>query len=75
MNQVPDTFVNRIFNLDAIDAMKTLPDDCIPLTVTSPPYDQLRTFGAVTWDDATFQRIADELKQLRGDAATDTDPS
>jgi site-specific DNA-methyltransferase (adenine-specific) len=64
MNQVPDSIVNRIFNLDAIDAMKKLPDDCIPLTVTSPPYDQLRTFGGLNWDDTTFQRIAEELWRI-----------
>jgi site-specific DNA-methyltransferase (adenine-specific) len=64
MTQVPDSFVNRIFNLDAIIGMKKLPDNCIPLTVTSPPYDQLRAFGGVTWNDATFQRIADELWRI-----------
>jgi site-specific DNA-methyltransferase (adenine-specific) len=64
MNQVPNSYVNRIFNLEAILGMKMLPDDCIPLTVTSPPYDQLRTFGGVTWDDTTFQKIADELWRI-----------
>jgi site-specific DNA-methyltransferase (adenine-specific) len=64
MNEVDAKFVNRIFNLDAIVGMKMLPDDCIPLSVTSPPYDQLRTFGGVIWDDTTFERIADELWRI-----------
>src|SRR4051794_24850629 len=64
MNPVPKSFVNKIFNLDAIGSTEMLPDDCIPLTVTSPPYDQLRTFGGVTWNAATFQKIAEELWRI-----------
>jgi hypothetical protein len=75
MNQLHDSFVNGIFILDEIDDMKMFPDNCISLTVTSPPYDHLRTIGRVAWNDAAFQKLTDELKQLRGDAATDTDPS
>ena len=41
--------------------MRSLPDGCIPLSVTSPPYDDLRRFGGHRWDMETFRGIADEL--------------
>ena len=44
--------------------MRMLPDESIPLTVTSPPYDDLRTFGGVGWYDNTFHRMADELWRI-----------
>lgn len=30
--------INIILNCDVLDGFKTLPDDCIDLVVTSPPY-------------------------------------
>ena len=30
---------NRIYNCDNVQGMRKLPDGCIDLTVTSPPYD------------------------------------
>jgi adenine-specific DNA-methyltransferase len=32
------TFINKIFNLDALLFLKSLPDGCIDLVVSSPPY-------------------------------------
>jgi site-specific DNA-methyltransferase (adenine-specific) len=31
--------------------LQGLPDACIDLTVTSPPYDNLRTYNSFTWDE------------------------
>lgn len=39
---VPDTYRNRIICGDAVEVMQSLPDGCIDLIVTSPPYN-LRT--------------------------------
>jgi DNA modification methylase len=61
MNQLTKNFVNQIHNCDAIVGMKILPDECIPLTVTSPPYDDLRHFGGYKWDFEVFSEMADEL--------------
>lgn len=36
---------NRLFHGCGIAGMQMLPDNCIPLTVTSPPYDGIREFG------------------------------
>jgi site-specific DNA-methyltransferase (adenine-specific) len=41
--------------------MKMLPDECIDLTVTSPPYDNLRTYKGFTWD---FESVAKELYRV-----------
>ena len=39
MTQLSKTFVNKIHCCDGIVGMRMLPDECIPLIVTSPPYD------------------------------------
>ena len=41
---LPDGLINRILHTDCIAGMQELPDACIPLTVTSPPYDHLGGF-------------------------------
>ena len=53
--------INQILCLDCVDGMKQLPDGCIPLTVTSPPYDNLRDYGGHPF---TFEPIADELFRI-----------
>jgi len=50
--------VNQIICGDNIQVMKTLPDDCIDLTVTSPPYDNLRDYQGYTFD---FEAVARQL--------------
>jgi site-specific DNA-methyltransferase (adenine-specific) len=54
-------FVNGIYNTDCVAGMAALPGDCIPMTLTSPPYDDLRSYGGHGWDFDTFRRIADQL--------------
>lgn len=41
---------NYIKCCDNIKGMRELPDSCIDLTVTSPPYDDLRTYKGFSWD-------------------------
>jgi len=36
--------------MDNCDGMMLLPRECIDLVVTSPPYDDLRTYGGHSWD-------------------------
>lgn len=53
---------NQIINIDCVKGMKTLPNDIIPLTVTSPPYDDLRSYdGLAQWD---FMDVANELYRI-----------
>lgn len=58
MNLLPFDRMNRIHLGDCVEGMRGLPDGCIPLTVTSPPYDNLRRYGGHTFD---FEATAREL--------------
>ena len=49
---------NQIYNMDCLEGMRLLPNDCIDLTVTSPPYDNLRKYNDYSWD---FEATACEL--------------
>ena len=53
--------INKIYNMDCVTGMKMLPNDCIDLTVTSPPYDNLRTYNGFSWD---FEATAKELYRV-----------
>ena len=50
--------VNKIYNENCLDTMARMPDGFIDLTVTSPPYDNLRTYNGYSFD---FESIAKEL--------------
>jgi len=47
---------------DCINYMDQMEPNSIDLTVTSPPYDDIRNYeGTLTWDNDTFVRVADGL--------------
>lgn len=46
---------------DCLNLMKSLPDGCIDLTVTSPPYDNLRAYKGYSFN---FEPIASELYRI-----------
>jgi len=50
--------INKIYNENCIDTMAKMPDNFIDLTVTSPPYDNLRKYKGYSFD---FENIAKEL--------------
>ena len=52
---------NKIYCMDAKEGLNLLPDDYIDLTVTSPPYDDLRTYKGYSFD---FEPIAKELYRV-----------
>ena len=54
---------------DCLEAMKTMPDGSIDLTVTSPPYDNLRTYNGNIgqWNHEKFKSIAKELYRVTAD--------
>lgn len=43
--------LNKIYNMDCVEGMRKIPDNYIDLTVTSPPYDNLRKYNGFTWDE------------------------
>lgn len=47
--------MNRIIFGNSVDVLKTLDKDIIDLTVTSPPYDNLRTYNGKIKDDVSFE--------------------
>jgi len=50
--------LNRIYNEDNLATCGRMPDGFIDLVVTSPPYDNLRTYNGFSWD---FEALAKEL--------------
>ena len=50
--------LNKIYNESNLDTMARMPDNFIDLTVTSPPYDNLRTYNGYCFD---FENVAKEL--------------
>jgi len=54
---------------DCLELMKDIPDKSIDLTVTSPPYDNLRTYNGNIkhWSFEKFQAIAKELYRVTKD--------
>jgi site-specific DNA-methyltransferase (adenine-specific) len=57
--------LNKIYQGDCIEVMKTFPDNSIDLTVTSPPYDNLRDYKGYTFN---FEEIAKELFRITKDS-------
>lgn len=51
----------KLITSDNVTALKQFPDDFVDLTVTSPPYDNLRTYNGFTWD---FESLAKELYRV-----------
>ncbi len=61
--------MNRDYNYitlgDCVELMKEIPDDFIDLTITSPPYDNLRDYNnEVTWNFEKFKEVAKELFRI-----------
>ena len=55
--------MNYIANGDSLDLVKELSDNSIDLVITSPPYDNMRSYGGVIdqWSEDKFKSIAKEL--------------
>lgn len=53
--------INKIYNENCLCTMAKIPDNFIDLTVTSPPYDGLRTYNGYSFP---FEEIAKELYRV-----------
>lgn len=53
--------LNKIYCQDNVEGMRLLDDECIDLTVTSPPYDNLRQYNGYSFD---FENVAKELYRV-----------
>jgi DNA modification methylase len=53
-----DLPLNQLICGDNVEVLSQFPEECIDLVVTSPPYDDLRTYGGHSWD---FDGLANHL--------------
>lgn len=53
--------LNKIYCGDNLTLIKQIDDESIDLTVTSPPYDNLRDYNGYSWD---FENLAKELYRV-----------
>ena len=53
--------INKIYNENCLDTMARMPNNFIDLTVTSPPYDNLRAYNGYSFD---FEAVAKELYRV-----------
>lgn len=57
--------LDKIYNEDCLQVLKRMPDNSIDMVLTSPPYDNLRTYGGVsTWNYNKFCKIAKEITRV-----------
>ena len=56
--------INKIYTENCLDTMARMKDNFIDLTVTSPPYDGLRTYNGYSFD---FESVAKELFRITKD--------
>ena len=51
----------KLYNENCLVVLKEIPNESIDLTITSPPYDNLRTYNGYSFD---FEKIANELYRV-----------
>jgi len=51
--------INKCYNENCLDTMAKMPDGFIDLTVTSPPYDNLRTYNGYSFDFEAVAKLTD----------------
>ena len=59
--------INQIYNEDCLITMANMPNDFVDLTITSPPYDNLKQYDAndiVSWNESTWRMIIQELYRV-----------
>jgi site-specific DNA-methyltransferase (adenine-specific) len=57
--------MNQILLSDCVSGMKTLDSESVDLCVTSPPYDDLRSYNdSSSWNFETFKNVAAELYRV-----------
>lgn len=54
-------FLNRVLHGNCVEVMGYMPNECVDLTVTSPPYDNLRTYNGYSFP---FEEVAKQLYKV-----------
>jgi DNA modification methylase len=53
--------INKIYCMDNVEGMKQLPNNFVDLTVTSPPYDDIRNYNGYSFE---FNAVANQLFRI-----------
>jgi site-specific DNA-methyltransferase (adenine-specific) len=55
-----------LYRGDCLEEMKRIPDGSVDLVCTSPPYDNLRTYGQdnLRWDETVWKGVFDEIYRV-----------
>ena len=57
--------LNDTHHMNCIDGMQLMDAESVDLVVTSPPYDDLRTYNdSSKWDHNVFKQVADEIARV-----------
>src|SRR3990167_7494560 len=56
-----EEMINQVIQGDSIEIMKQMPDKCVDLVVTSPPYGDIRNYDGYTFN---FKETASELFRI-----------
>ncbi len=60
--------LNKIYCENNLETMKRMPDNFLDLTVTSPPYDNLRTYnGKLVWGEHIWKPVIEQLYRVTKD--------
>jgi site-specific DNA-methyltransferase (adenine-specific) len=59
-----DDFINKIINEDSEKVLKEIPSNSIDLTITSPPYDEIRDYKGYNFTDTVLCNIISELFRI-----------
>ncbi|WP_249436130.1 site-specific DNA-methyltransferase [Paenibacillus sp. Marseille-Q4541] len=60
-NELQSLELNSFYHCDCLEGIKLIPDDYIDLTVTSPPYDELRSYEGFNFN---FKETAKQLLRV-----------
>ncbi len=65
IHQTENLSVNNVYHLNCIDGMNAMDAESVDLCVTSPPYDDLRTYNdSSKWDFNVFKDVAKALTRV-----------
>lgn len=66
--------LNKVYQGNSLDVLKTFPDNFIDCVVTSPPYWALRDYGTASWQGGLNDCDHKPSKKDKGDRADRTIP-
>jgi site-specific DNA-methyltransferase (adenine-specific) len=56
--------INKVYNEDCRETIKRMPDNFIDMILTSPPYDNRRTYEDCKWNFDVFKSVADGFYRI-----------